>query len=650
MSFYVERIIIKNRAPFSSIDLSFKDKSISVLTAFNGKGKTTILSYIVDAWVEMTRNVYSNTYEGRNNSYYRVSTSLYDIDRDLPSIVYIRFKNGNTNIDYFDSRNGGSKEWYESSITMTDRIPYSTFESKIKNKKAFKRVSDNFHEDEDVKKVFDNNIITYFPSYRFELPNFLNEKYKQDVEHKLEADYNGYLSNPLEVTSDIHEIANWILDVVLDQEVNTEDIPLPNGQVTRTVEPEHRVWMNTKRVLESALISKFPNHNVRFGINRRSNSGSRLSIMEIIDEKRSKTYCPTIFNLSSGELSVLAIFVELLRQGDNSLGMIPMDQFHGIVLIDEIDKHLHIQLQKEVLPLLFNLFPNLQFIVSSHSPFLNMGLAETSLTRTVIYDLDNNGIESSPTTNEVYESAYTSFLQEKNIYAEKYNQLLEEIKQSRNPLIITEGKTDAKHIKAAISRLGISDLNVDFFDPSNLQWGDSQLESMVEQLSKIPQMRKIIGIFDRDSDKYINYATDGLNPYKYLGNNVYIFAIPLVNEAEYGNKISIEHYYHRADLLAKDDNDRRLFLGDEFYPSSNSKDGLYQTRISKIQNKVDVNGIIDEKVFAMTDLEQKNSIACSKNSFAENVLNNADYTKNFDFSSFNQIFDVIRQIIATDNV
>ena len=45
MSFYVERIIIHNRAPFEHIDLEFKDKSISVLTALNGKGKTTILSY-----------------------------------------------------------------------------------------------------------------------------------------------------------------------------------------------------------------------------------------------------------------------------------------------------------------------------------------------------------------------------------------------------------------------------------------------------------------------------------------------------------------------------------------------------------------------------------------------------------------------------
>lgn len=42
MSFCVNKIIIRNRAPFESISLSFEDKSIAVLTALNGKGKTTI--------------------------------------------------------------------------------------------------------------------------------------------------------------------------------------------------------------------------------------------------------------------------------------------------------------------------------------------------------------------------------------------------------------------------------------------------------------------------------------------------------------------------------------------------------------------------------------------------------------------------------
>ena len=102
------------------------------------------------------------------------------------------------------------------------------------------------------------------------------------------------------------------------------------------------------------------------------------------------------FSLSSG-LSLISIFGEILHQADNIQNNIQLKNINGIVLIDEVDKHLHITLQKEVLPKLFNLFPNVQFLVSSHSPFLNMGLADEAMERTQIIDLDNNGIVSLQT-------------------------------------------------------------------------------------------------------------------------------------------------------------------------------------------------------------------------------------------------------------
>ncbi len=48
---------------------------------------------------------------------------------------------------------------------------------------------------------------------------------------------------------------------------------------------------------------------------------------------------------------------------------VQLNTIEGIVLIDEVDLHLHIKLQKDILPQLIKLFPKVQFIVSSHSPF-----------------------------------------------------------------------------------------------------------------------------------------------------------------------------------------------------------------------------------------------------------------------------------------
>src|SRR5690606_6716948 len=57
----------------------------------------------------------------------------------------------------------------------------------------------------------------------------------------------------------------------------------------------------------------------------------------------------------------------------------------GIVLIDEIDAHLHISLQKLILPFLIESFPSIQFIVSTHSPFVITSTNED----TVVYDISS---------------------------------------------------------------------------------------------------------------------------------------------------------------------------------------------------------------------------------------------------------------------
>ena len=55
----------------------------------------------------------------------------------------------------------------------------------------------------------------------------------------------------------------------------------------------------------------------------------------------------------------------------------------GIVLIDEIETHLHLELQRKILDLLTSIFPNIQFIMSTHSPFII-----NSVDNAVIYDLE----------------------------------------------------------------------------------------------------------------------------------------------------------------------------------------------------------------------------------------------------------------------
>lgn len=92
--------------------------------------------------------------------------------------------------------------------------------------------------------------------------------------------------------------------------------------------------------------------------------------------------------LSDGYGAILAIISELTMRMDSRYFEFkfsvdkPYD-LQGIVLIDEIEAHLHIDLQKNILPFLTSFFPKIQFIVTTHSPFVL-----NSIDNAVIYDLE----------------------------------------------------------------------------------------------------------------------------------------------------------------------------------------------------------------------------------------------------------------------
>lgn len=89
--------------------------------------------------------------------------------------------------------------------------------------------------------------------------------------------------------------------------------------------------------------------------------------------------------LSDGYSSLLAILTELILRMEAQQAQ--AYDMQGVVLIDEIETHLHVELQKKVLPFLTGFFPKIQFIVTTHSPFVL-----SSLSNAVICDLEKRFI------------------------------------------------------------------------------------------------------------------------------------------------------------------------------------------------------------------------------------------------------------------
>lgn len=88
--------------------------------------------------------------------------------------------------------------------------------------------------------------------------------------------------------------------------------------------------------------------------------------------------------LSSGTRSIISLVADIFIRFYNQQPKIDdPSEFRGIVLIDEIDLHLHPIGQRDLVMNLAKIFPNIQFIVSTHSPIPILGAPEKSVILTV---------------------------------------------------------------------------------------------------------------------------------------------------------------------------------------------------------------------------------------------------------------------------
>lgn len=81
---------------------------------------------------------------------------------------------------------------------------------------------------------------------------------------------------------------------------------------------------------------------------------------------------------SEGERALVALVADIARRAALTDHDPPLEA-PGVVLIDEIDLHLHPGWQREVLPRLTATFPNMQFITTTHSPVVVASVPSASI-------------------------------------------------------------------------------------------------------------------------------------------------------------------------------------------------------------------------------------------------------------------------------
>lgn len=247
-------------------------------------------------------------------------------------------------------------------------------------------------------------IVAYFDSKRnlkFKIPKGINK-----------IDFKKYYNLSANVGSDfIQYIVNLKADRSFARDENETDVV-----------KEVDLWFDN---FEKSLAELFNDPNLQLSFDRKNYN---FNILETGKEPYN------LNQLSDGYSAILSIITELLLRMESS-GVKSYD-VQGIVLIDELETHLHIELQKKVLPFLTNFFPKLQFIVTTHSPFVI-----NSIENAVICDL-----EKSIVTEDLSGYSYDTLI-ESYFGADKYSSVLKNKIDEYERLILKESLDENEKIQ-----------------------------------------------------------------------------------------------------------------------------------------------------------------------------------------------------------
>lgn len=330
--------------------------------------------------------------------------------------------------------------------------------------------------------------------------------------------------------------------------------------------------------------------------------------------------------------------------------------------------------KKKILPRLIKLFPRVQFIITTHAPLFLLGMAEN-------FGEDGFDVYELPTASKITVERFSEFqrafeyLQSTQSYQSEIAAAVKQASDEKKVLVITEGSTDWKHMKAAYEALKddpqhseiFNGLNFDFLEyeekescnnsPYKINMGCSQLVALCENYAKLPQTTKFICIADRDDRKTNNaLSVDGAE-FKEWGNNVYSFILPLPQIRKNTPEICIEHLYSDAEIKteytgSEDGITRRLYMGGEFDERgvASAIDRFCEKRNACGPNSIAIlEGSSKERVTSLNNNDGTN-YALSKSQFASLILSRTPPFDHFDFTNFLPIFKTIKNIIEKEAI
>ena len=464
----------------------------------NGAGKSILISHIVNAIISARQTVYDDSdvekgkvYKYRSPAYIKAGTTFSKSTIKFEENFYLsewQLERSKTEFEQFHQYTSVDKEWNE--IKPNDTSLFKT----------------NFHNNENkLRELADRNCQLYFPANRFEEPAWLNYGNLTN-----RADYR-FLNNTSSTSnrqiinySPLKDNQNWLLDVLLDKytlEIKTTNVNFPINQpgsspiniplnVLQGYSGESHNIHNAVLQFLNTLFQQ--NSGLRLGVGKRRSRA--ISIL-----KNEKAWIPNLFNLSSGETALLNIFLTIIKDFDLTKAVFSdLNEIRGIVVIDEIDIHLHSNHQYKILPELIKLFPKVQFIITTHSPLFLLGMRN-------YFEEDGFDVINMPTGRNVDVEDFSEFEKGYKYFRESLRfekDLQNEIKKTRKDFLFVEGDYDMKYLQKAASLLGKEKILEDLKIIDSVGYGsiDKVYKHFDTKLSEVTPQKMLL-LYDCDTNK-----------------------------------------------------------------------------------------------------------------------------------------------------
>ena len=488
----IKRIRAVNIGPIDNLDLALNGESIAFIGA-NASGKTFLLASIVDFVFEHLKGLGFDDVlpsAATGHRYYRLTSSRYRKDPLKPGLIWIEGRVNDRDLFYIEEY-GVDNADAASKIIGTDvkNIPWPS--------KGYSKNINLLNDDDRLraKKIVWNSPIFFLPATRFEDDSWkTGDFFVKD--QSIDNPFSSNLGHSIEIFKSIQENVIWLTNEVFDALAfnNAED------EYLKTI--AH--LSNVRITLVVNLLSKMMGANGPLSIYFSPDRSDRLSLVD----REGNVVLKSLSHLSLGQKAILNLVLNIFRLGNESL--LP-NEISGLVIIDEVDAHLTGEYRSSILPYVINLFPSVQFILSSHDPVSIVGLENNCSIK--IIDLPSGDEVLAKDFKEL--EAVRRGLKALN---SELSKIIENIKCARKPVLLVEDSYDQIYKVAWLKLHSVifNENNIDDVFDKNASFdiiaanGFNNLYQFLNMHNTPSEIdnKKIIGLFD--FDEAYNYF-NGLN-------------------------------------------------------------------------------------------------------------------------------------------